>query len=56
MASSLIVPSSLNYFPAQEPAALNPMHLQPTCTLHLQHLSSRRGIWNPVEQLWSFFA
>ena len=43
MTSSLIVPSSLDYFPAQEPAALNPMHLQPTCTPHLQQLSSRRA-------------
>ena len=33
-----LVWSSLNYFPVQQPAATNSMHLQSTYTLHLQHI------------------
>ena len=32
------VRSSLNYFPAHQPAVTNSMHLQYTYTSHLQHL------------------
>ena len=57
MPRSHIVRSSLNYFPAHQPAATNSMHLQSSYTPYLQHLSNRRRIWNPMEYLrWSVFA
>ena len=56
MPSSLLVRSSLNYFPAHQPMATNSKHLQSTYTLYLQHLFNWSRIWNPVEHLrWEFF-
>ena len=56
MPRSLIVQSSLNYFPADQPEATNFIHLPSTYTQYLQHLLNWRHIWNPVEQLGlSFF-
>ena len=56
MPSSLMVRSSLNYFPVHQFAASNFMHLKATYTLHLQHLFNRRRMWNPIKHLLEPFA
>ena len=40
----------------RHPVATNSIHLQSTCTEHLQRCSNLRYIWNPVQRLqWCFF-
>ena len=55
---SIKILSSLNYFPVQQSVPFaNAIHLQSTNVPHLQHLSNRKRIQNPVEHLqWNFFA
>ena len=57
MSSSLTVRSSFNYLSAHHTVPTSSMYLQSTYTPHLQQLSNRNRIWNPVEHLQqSFFA
>ena len=56
MPISLVVWSSLNYFPAHHPLATNSMHLQPTYNMHLQHLFNQSTFRIQSNIWWSFFA